>query len=456
MNRSEAKIDKKEVIVIGAGASGLMAAIAAAQAGAMVTVLEGMSKGGRKLLLTGNGKCNLTSLDPGLRARYHSEAQEILAGMSAYVFNSLSVQDTLDFFTKEGMLVTYKGDYVYPNSLQSASVLETLLDVCARYGVKLRYSTKAVGIEGRDADGKIKVRVEGWSYSADSVILCCGSMAAPQTGSDGSGYALAKGCGHGIVPVYPALTAVNVKEKDIAPAAGARTDAGVTLWIEDPCTAAGNPCMAAGKSGESEKKGSAWKKKVSERGEVQWTADALSGIPVFQISGAAARALAENKNVRISVDLLPDYEEDFIFDYLRRRIMIAMRSEKSRTDAKLSAILSKMINSRVAEMVLARCGLNKTPVSGADAPMLRLLAQTLKQCSFTADHVRGFDQAQTCSGGVPLNEINIKTMESRICPGLYFAGEILDVDGPCGGYNLQWAWSSGYTAGRSAAAGCPL
>ena len=148
-------MNKKEVIVIGAGASGLMAAIAAAQSGAKVTVLESMPKGGRKLLLTGNGRCNLTSLDPGLKSRYHSASPGTLKNLTLNVFNSLSVQDTLDFFSKAGMLTIYKGDYVYPNSMQASSVLETLLDICVRHGVKLRYSTKALGIKGRNESGRM-------------------------------------------------------------------------------------------------------------------------------------------------------------------------------------------------------------------------------------------------------------------------------------------------------------
>ena len=417
------------VLVIGGGASGLMAAIAAAKAGAKVTVLDGMQKAGRKLLMTGNGRCNLTSLDPELPNRYHSSDPEAVSMAASAVFSNFSVQDTLDFFTREGLLLHSRDTYVYPHSDQAASVLRTLLDCADRLGVTIRCQTPAREIRKGPQGQGIRVRTDGWEYEADAVILCAGSKAVSATGSDGSGYDLAASTGHTIIPVVPALTALCVKDRLLPLAAGARSDACLTLFLDDDTKPA-----------------------LRERGELQWTKDALSGIAVFQVSSLAARALYEERDVKLCVDLVPEMEEEALMSFLEAQIKaVSFSGEKDAGSRTLSSVLQKIINDRIASYLLARSALKSIPVSALKHGQIRQICGLLKNLSFTADHTRGFENAQTCSGGVSLREVDPETLQSRRFEGLYFAGEILDIDGPCGGYNLQWAWSSGYTAGNAAA-----
>ena len=201
----------RQVLIVGCGASGMMAAIAAAKAGADVTVLEAMKLPGRKLLMTGNSRCNLTNTAPRMAASYLSENECEAVSMAASVLGQFSVNDTLDLFHQMGLLTTVEhGTYVYPLSGQSGSVLEILLQQMKELGVRLRYACRAAGLE-RTEKGWV-VLTDGWKYEADAVILACGSKAAPKTGSDGSGYLLAKALGLQVTEVVPALTGIAVQD----------------------------------------------------------------------------------------------------------------------------------------------------------------------------------------------------------------------------------------------------
>lgn len=403
----------KRVIIIGGGASGLMAAIAAARQGAKVTLLEKNKQTGKKLLVTGNGRCNFTNRNQTL-SNYRSKEPEFVR----QALEDFSMPDTVGFFEELGLLVKDRAGYLYPNSGQASSVAELLRLEVQRLQVKVACNTEVVSVE---KEGNVfRVKTEGWIYDGDAVILACGSKAAPETGSTGDGYRFAEQFGHNIIKPLPALTGLYAEEKDCAKLSGIRQDARVTLTVD------GEIC-------------------AEDEGEVQFTSYGLSGIPVFQVSRYVSRALEEGRRCRISLDLWVTHSEELIVRILRDRQ--PHTGNRSGTD-----VLLGMFPEKLSQVLLERAdiSLKKKGREWSDKELCCLAGQ-MKHLTFSVKKCRGYEQAQVCTGGVPLSELQGISMESVLVPGLYLAGELLDVDGACGGYNLQWAWTSGYLAGKHAA-----
>ncbi len=402
-----------DVLVIGAGPSGLMAAIMAAREGARVVILEKMEKPGKKLLTTGNGRCNLSNRSILNGQSYHTEnpneADQILQKFSA--------RETESFFSELGLLIkSREGGLLYPYSDQAQSVLDALLWEAERRKIKLKCREEVREII-RSEKGFL-VKTEGWQYEADRVILSLGGKAAPLTGSCGSGYELAKALGHRVVPVLPALVPLTIKEKDFKALEGVRSRAALTLLVNGKAAA-------------------------KESGELQWTSYGISGIVVFQLSSLAVRYQKQGAKVQILADLFPDEDEAALCQKLNEFF--------ERGTFSYERLLSGFFHKKVLSTLLKREQIK--PQERADrATALAFLKKSKKLC-LTVSGSRSFEQAQVCSGGVSLKEIHTATMESRVVPGLYLAGELLDVDGPCGGFNLQWAWASGYLAGKHAGKG---
>lgn len=407
------RYEMKKVIVVGGGASGLMAAIGAARQGAKVTLLEKNKQTGKKLLVTGNGRCNFTNRNQEL-SHYRSQNPE-LAGQ---VLKAFPMAETVGFFEELGIIVKERYGYLYPNSGQAASVAEVLRLEAQRLQVKIACNTEVLSVERQG--GHFLVKTEGWSYEADCVILTCGSKAAPETGSTGDGYRFAGELGHTVTPPLPALTGLYASEKDCGKLSGVRMDAKVRLVIGS------KTCM-------------------EEEGEVQFTSYGLSGIPIFQVSRFVSRALEEGQKCKICLDLWPTHTKELIGNIFRKKQEYT--GNRSGTD-----ILLGVFPEKLSLVLLERAGISMKK-KGKDwtAGDCERLSNQIKEFCFTITKCRGYEQAQVCTGGVPLDELKGISMESALVPGLYFAGELLDVDGACGGYNLQWAWSSGYLAGTYAA-----
>lgn len=406
---------RRRVLIVGGGASGLMAAIAAAEQGAKVTVLEKNRRTGKKLLATGNGRCNFTNRDQKI-THYRSRDTEFVQE----ALRAFPMSRTVDFFEKLGIIVKERYGCLYPNSAQASSVAEALRLEALRLQVKLVCSTEVLSVEKKES--LFLIRTEGWIYEADAVILCCGSMAAPDTGSTGDGYRFAAEFGHHIIPPRPALTGVCASEKDCEKLSGVRMDAEVQLCID---------------GGEE----------YRQEGEVQFASYGLSGIPVFQLSRYVSSALSEKRECVMYLDLWPTHTEELIVRLLQ--------AKRERTGNRAgSDVLLGVFPEKLSRALLLRAGIpqGKKGLDWTDAEYERLAAE-IKHMGFHIIGCRGYEHAQACAGGVPLGELKGNTMESGYVPGLYFAGELLDVDGECGGYNLQWAWSSGYLAGVSAAGG---
>ncbi len=390
----------KKIVVIGGGASGFMAAITAAKAGASVTILEQNSKLGKKILSTGNGKCNLSNLNQQ-KDCYRSTENEF----PYRILDKFTVEDTICFFHEIGIYTKNKNGYLYPYSEQASSVVEVLEMEARRLKIKLKTQEKVQRIEPL-SDGFL-VHTESWKYPCDRVIVCCGSSASVIEGSDGSGYELAKTLGHSIVKPLPALTGLKGVGSQFSKWAGVRVDAKISLLVDGEMV-------------------------VSQRGEVQLTDYGISGIPVFQVSRYASRAVDEGKTVTALLDFLPD------LSFIEGIELLNVR-QKNRPNKTLKELLTGLFPGKLTDVLL-----NKVNT-------LEDLTQNIKKYEIKIKGTLDLDHAQVCTGGITCKEIDGETMESKLIPGIYFCGEIVDVDGTCGGYNLQWAWSSGYAAGCAAA-----
>ncbi len=410
---------KMKIAVIGAGASGMAAAITAEKCGAEVTLFEKNERVGKKILSTGNGKCNLGNLEFSMEQYYCSDKEKL-----QNIFQTFSVWDTVSFFENMGLMIKNKNGYLYPYSEQASTVLDLLRTELMRAHVSVRTEVEIVSAGShKENEGFELTDSEGNHYFFEKLILACGSPASLKKGEGRSGYELAAQLGHHISPLLPGLVQLKSDERFIRALSGVRCQAGVTLLIDGQTAAV-------------------------ERGELQFTDYGISGIPVFQFSRIAARALENGQEVKVMTDFFPDQDEK-AFGYMTR-----LRYEAQK-DKSLEDYLTGTLNKKICRVMIKQAGL-QTEMAAEEAGWLKIKELMLGCRSFEIhiSETNSLENAQVCAGGVDFGEISTE-LESRIVKGLYFTGEMVDVDGKCGGYNLQWAWSSGYLAGRNAA-GCPV
>jgi hypothetical protein len=456
------KIDA-DIIVVGGGASGLMAAITAVEHGADVILLERQEKTGRKLSATGNGHCNFTNAD--MKEDYFFQSDG-----NGFVKKALEIfppEKVISFFEESGIAVTERNGYYYPLSGQAELVREALL-------FRFLHRKKAVHkckcscdvVEVRKEKGVFCVRLsDGYEYTAGKVVLACGSMAAPQLGGSSSGVELAGKLGHTVIPMLPALCGLKTSYQGWEKAAGVRVMAEIFMY--------------AGKEKEFFI--------GNETGELQITAYGISGILVFQLSGRAIRFLEKGESVTAVLDFLPEKiygncsrkeilkenvleknvlkeeavkEEVFDEKFDKKDfVTVFLEEQKERyPDKSLLSAVSGILPEKLAKLLLAEV-FGKQKKNRQETVQLRevekgqflKLAGRIHGFEIAIVGENGFEHAQAASGGVSTEEIEPGTMESKVVEGLYFSGEMMDVDAVCGGYNLQWAWASGYLAGVSAA-----
>ena len=399
--------------IVGAGASGLMAAITAARNGADVCIYENKDKAGKKILATGNGRCNFTNTcqDPSF---YRSDNKDF----PLKVLNKFDYKDVLDFFFELGICTNDRNGYIYPKSDQASAILEVLLYEAKSLGVKIITECKIAEIRKRKKEFKL-ISEKGDAFKADKVIVCAGSKASPVTGSDGSGYTLAKSLGHSLVPVLPSLVQLRCKEKFYKKVSGVRVNGKVTLYVNNKETA-------------------------SDTGEIQLTNYGISGIPVFQISRYAATGLYNKKEVKAVINFMPDFDEGALKDFIVNRI-------NTRPLKTIDEFFTGIFNKKLAQLFVTILNIKESVlVKDLSDRDIERIVKLISSFTTEVTETNSFEQAQVCAGGINTKEVNDETLESLYVKDLYFAGEILDVDGICGGYNLQWAWSSGYVAGLNA------
>ncbi len=407
--------------VIGGGMAGLCAGIAAAERGATVTLFERNDAPGKKLLMTGNGRCNLgnEALKKGFPASefYHGDTD-----LAARVLGVFEFDDVLAFMESLGVSVVSEGGLLYPRGMQASSVRDALVRAFLSKGGRLRNNTKVTGIEDV-GDGYLltlgfpdgSMTKEGFNHA----VLACGGRSHPETGSDGLGFKLCKKLGIPVKKPLPALTRFCFKDEDLALAAGARVKGSLELYID------GAP------SG-------------SDFGEIQFLKNAVSGIVAFQLSSPAVRALDAGKSVTLYADCFTEKSEMALFDMLSGLCHL-------HGDYSLMEVLSGFMNSRLAGCVIRRAGLKKEMSScSASEEELLLLCRMIKRLEIKVSSMGGFGDCQVTCGGIEGSALDDNLM-IKDHPGLYAAGEILDVDGICGGFNLQFAMAGGFVAGSSAA-----
>ena len=405
-----------DIAIVGGGAAGMAAAISAARSNPhlSIVILEKNPRVGKKLLATGNGRCNLTN--QRIRAAcYHGDVSDGMRLLSVY-----PPQAVVEFFQSMGVLCREEEEgRTYPYNGQASAVLDALRKEMQRLHIQELCNFSVQKIERRDFFALYSA--EGEVISARRVILACGGKASPQLSSDGLGFLLAKSMGHSVTPLVPALAPVRTDPGLVRPLKRVRVRAAVSLSEQ------GNTVQ-------------------KENGEVQFVDAGLSGICIFQMSHYASK-YASQKKLEIVLDLLPEYSE---------RQISRLIGEIAQRYPCLPAmdILSGVINKRVGQEVVRRVLKEdiSRPCRDVTEKYREKIVQTAKSFRFPVMGIFPWKQAQVTSGGIPLKEVSVPQMESKKWKGLYLVGELLNIDGICGGYNLHWAWSSGLAAGKSCAA----
>ena len=402
-----------KIAIIGGGASGMMAAIVAARQGAEVTIYEKKERIGKKILATGNGKCNFSNVVLSTED-YRGDYLELLPSY----LSEFNETDSVPFFSSLGMLIRDKNGYLYPASEQASTVLDLLRQELTLLMVRIITDASPVISTKTDCGSPFYITHEKKKMEYDKVILSCGSYAGEKAQNEQSGYEYAKAFGHHIVPVVPALVQLRSKETYFKSISGVRCDALISLLVNG-------------------------KKVEQDRGELQLTDYGISGIPVFQISRFASYALLKKESVRVTIDLLPDFSAEDLKIMLTARLLL--QGHKT-VEEFLTGILNKKLNALFLKFsnLKAEKKANEYTMEQFETLLFLMKSWDVPICA-----TNPFENAQVCAGGIDMKQVDLH-LESKLCKGLYFTGELLDIDGKCGGYNLQWAWTSGYIAGKYA------
>ena len=400
-----------EIAVIGGGASGLIAAITARKAGKKVTILERKERILKKVLVTGNGRCNLTNARASISNYF---GKNIL--LIENILNNFTPQNVMDFFYELGVICNEEErGKVYPLSGQASSVVDALRFEAEKLGIKIETEFYVRKIE---KDGfKFKIFSEGKrKIEANRVILSTGGQSYPELGSNGSGFQLAKDFGHSITKLSPAIVQLKTEKYQVKGLQGIKADTSVTAYGDN-------------------------KKICTYNGELLFTDYGISGNVVFNISFV----MPLYKNVEFEIDFMKKFDYNELYELLRKR-------KKIMAHLTMENYFNGMINKKLGQFLSKMSGIEKLskPVKNLNDNEIKKLCTSLKKYRINILETTGFKNAQVTAGGISLDEINTDTLESKIIKGLYFSGEVLDVYGECGGFNLQWAWASGYIAGKNA------
>ena len=397
-----------KVLILGGGASGLMAALSAAQdPGNTVTILERQSRVGRKLLATGNGRCNLTNTDLSL-THYHGQSP----AFARAALTRFDGRRTLEFFHALGLLtVAESSGRVYPLSDQANSVVDVLRFAAQQTGITVVCGFDAQSVR-KKARGYQVTGADGQGYFGDRLIVACGGCAGKALGGTMSGYELLSQLGHTRTPLHPSLTPIRTDTAAIRGLKGVRADCLLRLRIDG---------RTAGQ----------------DAGELQFTETGVSGPVAFTLS----RQAAQSQQAELLLDFLRGYSSQEV---------LALLAVRQHAFGQLPAeeLLAGMLHPRLGKTLCHACGLFSQPIAELSAQTLHTVAERIKYFPLQVIGTSGFESAQVTAGGIQTAQFRADTLESRLAPGVFACGEVLDIDGDCGGYNLQWAWSSGFVAGK--------
>lgn len=400
---------KVDVIIIGGGASGLMAGITAGRNKKKVVIIEHLDKVGKKILATGNGKCNYTNL--------HQEEDCYRGNHPSFVKSSLkqfSALDTIEFFKSIGIYPKNKQGYLYPNSEQASAVRDCLILEAKRVGVIIQIGETLVDIKKRQ--DIFYVDTMKTHYEGKNLIFATGLLAGQGCGCDGSAFPYIESFGHHFIDIVPALVQLKAKQSYLPKLAGIRSQVSLTIVVDGKAFA-------------------------HDQGELLFTKYGLSGIVVMQVSRFASRGLKNHKKVVVGLNFLPNMKKEEIDKELEFRM-------HHNPNLNYGELLIGLIPYKLAGILIqeAKLDVHKTV---ANRPEIRQrLTQVITKFSVEITGTRELSDGQVCAGGIDTAEVDADTMMSKKISNLFFTGELLDIDGMCGGYNLQWAWASGYIAGQ--------
>lgn len=399
------------VAVVGAGASGLATAIFAARRGERVDLLDSAARPGAKILVSGGGRCNVTNVE--VTARDFNGVTRIVERILA----ALPVDRTVAFFREIGVpLHEEQWGKLFPDTNRAATVLEALLGEARRLGVAFHFGSRVEDIKA--VDGRFDLTTGAGRMTAGKVVVATGGKSLPKTGSDGHGYEILRRLGHSIVPTTPALAPLVLDGGVHAALTGVAVEAELTLHAEG-------------------------RKPARANGPMLWTHFGVSGPAALDISRHWLRAKLEAIPTRLTVNLLPGQTFESVDAWL-------VEGARTRPSAEVSSILADRLTRRVADELVRFAGSDPgTRMGRLEREARRRIVHALAEMPLNVRDHRGWNYAEVTAGGVPLSEINPATMESRKVPGLHLVGEILDVDGRIGGFNFQWAWSTGWIAAQA-------
>jgi predicted Rossmann fold flavoprotein len=407
------KGETKKIVVIGGGAAGLFAAVVAGHEGAQVLILEKNQRVGKKILATGNGRCNLTNMDMHITHFHGSNPKFAHSALKA--FDNFRA---IDFFERLGIAHKVEDEgKVFPFSNQASSVLDVLRYEVERLGIETQVEEEVKEIR-RISKGFEILTKDGTKFFAHKVILATGGKAAPNLGSNGSGYAIAENLGHHLIEPFPALVQLKLAEPFLKQIKGIKFEGEAEIIVREKMLA-------------------------KAQGELLFTEYGISGPPIFSLSRAAAEQLKKKQEVWVKVRIINHLSNDELVSYLLKRW-------QDSPEKNVSFSFVGFLNKQLVPVLLKQAG-----VDDINKPVAQLMTQEkdnviriLQDWRFQVIGTNTWTAAQVTAGGIDVRDINPSTMESKLVPGLFFAGEIMDIDGDCGGYNLQWAWSSGYVAGK--------
>ncbi|MCR1810692.1 NAD(P)/FAD-dependent oxidoreductase [Sulfurospirillum sp. hDNRA2] len=400
------------VAIIGAGASGLVCAIEASRKGHSVTLFEKNGKVGRKILATGNGKCNISNEKISLE-RYHGAS----VGFAKEALRRFDTFTCKAFFRSLGLEMR-EGEEgrLYPMSHQASSVVDMLLHEVRSLHVSIVLESEVSKIEKKGAEFVLHVNAQ--TYVFDACVIATGSIAMPTLGSSGSGYAFAKSLGHSVIEPYPSLVQFVCDEPHLKEVSGVKMDAIVELYIDN-------------------------QKCQSVQGDLLFTAYGLSGSAILDLSRKTSHALVNHESVHVVLDLLPMLSREALTSLLQKRLSVAK-------DKSLSLWLEGMIPKKLAHFIIENTRLTHIKeASTLGVKEIKKIVFALKALRLHVKATKGFESAEVCAGGVDVSELDAKNLMSKKIVNLYFCGEVLDIDGDCGGFNLHFAWASGYLVGQS-------
>ncbi len=386
-----------DIAVIGGGASGLMAAITAARLGCNVKVYEKNDRIAKKLLATGNGRCNLTNKNITID-RYHGQR----AGFPELVLKKFTCDDAINMFSEMGLLCREEEEgKIFPYSGRASSVLDILRLEMDSVGAMVECAFDVKEIIPRKTAYEI-VSWDGRHEFAGKVIFAAGGKAAPNLGGGSSGYEILKKLGHTVTDLKPSIVQLKTETSAIAGLKGVK-------------------CMAQVTHGGK-----------TQYGELLFTEYGISGPPAFALS-------SYYDGGEVTIDFFPDIEKKDLFLLIKQKADAGISGEK---------LFTGLLHKNIALAIIKKSGINSVALSPAD---INTICDTCKNFRLKTEGTMSWNNAQVTSGGISTKEVREDTLESKKCPGLYITGEVLDVDGDCGGFNLQWAWSSGFVAGSDAA-----